>query len=124
MTQEEHSAASNRLMVSSRLLRADGDTMGSAEMVWGAAMQAMHALIHRNRDWHTHSIKNLEIVIGLAAPSLLIQQRLSLGLVAATNLHNHFYTNGLSGGEITAAMASGQDFVNEVLQLAQSPSAT
>ena len=84
MVQEQHVAAANRLVTSSRILLAAGDDMGSAEMLWGAAMQAIHALYHRNRDGHPHSIRALERIITdpqlqLPPPALA---RLPMGAVA------------------------------------------
>ena len=118
---EEHAAAAERFLASSRLLQDAGDDRGSAEMVWGAAMQAVHALHHRNREGHSHSIKVLERIIDAAGLSLLTTMRLRTGLTTTVRLHNYFYTGQLGDRDLASEMATGLDFVNETLQLAQAP---
>ena len=121
MDQEQHVAAANRLVRSSRMLLAAGDDMGGAEMVWGAAMQAVHALHHRNRNGHPHNIRALERIITspLLPPSAVA--RLPMGLEAAIVLHNHFYTGQLPVRYVISHREAALDFVYDVLQLAQAP---
>ena len=121
MVIEQHVAAANRLMTSSRILQAAGDTMGSAEMVWGAVMQATHAVYHRNRNGHPHNIRALERIIADLQLPPARRRRLCQGLAAGVILHNHFYTGRLSTLDLVAPMELGIDFVNETLQLAQGP---
>ena len=126
MTLEEHVATAERFLASSRLLQDAGDDMGSAELVWGAAMQAVHALHHRDRDRHPHNIRALESIVTVQFPAS-IATRLAGGLDATVRLHNYFYTGRLSSRtpqnliaqSLAVRMAQGGYFVSEVLQLAQ-----
>ena len=124
MDLEQHAAAAVRLMLSCRMLYAAGDRMGSAEMVWGAAMQAIHALHHHSRDRHPHSLRALGDIIAAKQLSQSTAERLNHGLAAAVILHNHFYTGRLSAEMLIANIELGIDFTNEVLRLALVPPAT
>ena len=121
MVHEQHIAAANRLVASSRILLAAGDDMGSAEMLWGAAVQAIHALYHRNRNGHPRSIRALERIITSRQLPLDAIARLPMGLEAAVVLHNHFYTGQLPLDYLITHRAAALDFVYDVLDLAQAP---
>ena len=128
MNLAEHIVAAERFLASSGLLQDAGDSMGSAEIVWGAAIQAVQALHHQNRDGHPHSRRNLERIIFRNFPAS-IAARLAIGLDATVRLHNYFYTGTLSHRNpgtqnLAIRRAQGVAFVNEVLQLAQAPTAT
>ena len=123
MDLEQHAAAAGRLMISCRILHAAGDTMGSAEMVWGAAIQAVHALHYRDRNRHPHNVRALERIIAAVQLPRSGAERLSLELAATLILHNHFYTGLLSREVLIAQIELGIDFVNEVLRLSLAPPA-
>ena len=119
MVQEQHVAAANRLVTSSRILLAAGDDMGSAELLWGAAVQAVHALHHRIRNGHPRSLRALERIITDPQLPPAAVARLPMGLEAAVVLHNHFYTGQLPVHYLITHRAAALDFVYDVLDLAQ-----
>ena len=125
MTLEEHVAAAEQFLASSRLLQDAGDSMGSAEMVWGAAIQAVQALRHQVREEHPHRRRDLERIIFRNFPAPIVT-RLAGGIDASVRLHNYFYTGTLSyrnadDTNLATRMAQSRAFVNETLQLAQGP---
>ena len=105
-------------MLAEGLLRESAMGIAAAEMVWGAAIQAMDATSHRMGARHTGSNRDRELVIEYMSnkygPVDLIQ-----GFEAVAHLHNHFYTGRLSNQDLFGYLAIGLPFINRMMELAE-----
>ena len=118
MNYEDHIAAAKTFMHAEGLLTESAMGMAAAEVVWGAAIQTMDAISHRTGARHTGSNRTRELVIehlsNKYGPLNLIQ-----GFEAVGHLHNHFYTGQLSNQELFRYSATGLQFVNLMMELAE-----
>ena len=96
-----------------------GRDRAAAEMIWGAAVQAIDAANHRRTPRHaqhrnrTATVNRLQDKYGLHS-ELSYRFRVVRGF-----LHNHFYTGRLSESEVAAALVEGRTFVNTMIELAR-----
>ena len=124
MNYEDHVAAARTFLSAAEILSESGMGMAAAEMVWGAAVQAIDAANHSMAATTRHAGANrdrLRVVqrIGRAHG---VGEELARGFEAAANgLHNHFYTGRLPAEELEENMRLGVFFARRMLELADSP---
>ena len=95
--------------------------MAAAEMVWGAANQAIHAA-NRRMGTMRHANRDRRLVVERIGRAHGVEEELADGFSAAANrLHNHFYTGRLSADELEENMKAGISFARLMLELADSP---
>ena len=124
MNYEDHVAAARMFLSAAEILSESGMGMAAAEMVWGAAVQAIDAANHSMAATTRHAGSNrdrLRIVQGIGRAHG-VDEELARGFEAAANgLHNHFYTGRLPADELEENMRLGVSFARLMLELADSP---
>lgn len=118
MTIDEHVLAARKFLAAQQMLIESEMDMAAAEVVWGAAIQAIDAAKHRSGEGHAGNnrdrselVESFESTMGLSG--------LSDGLKLSINrLHNHFYTGRLSQLELTLYVEAGVAFVVQMLEIA------
>ena len=114
----EHIADAEYFLDTAEILTDLGRDRAAAEMIWGAAVQAIDAANHRRTPRHvqhrgrTATVNRLQDKYGRYS-ELSYQFRVVRG-----SLHNHFYTGRLSEPEIATALVEGRTFVNAMIELA------
>lgn len=93
--------------------------MLAAEAVWGAAIQAMAAVSHSQRQDDRRHPQQGRFIINLSH-----QYDLALGLATGfrtvrDRLHNHFYTGLLNPQQLAEYTESGIVFVRQLLSIAR-----
>ena len=124
MNYEGHVAAARMFLSAAEILSESGMGMAAAEMVWGAAVQAIDAANHRMAATTRHSGTNRDRlrVVQHVGRVHGVERYLARGFRAAANgLHNHFYTGRLSAEALEENMRLGVSFARRMLELAESP---
>ena len=94
----------------------------AGELVWGAAVHAMHAVGHNAATRPQHPIKSngLESILRAIATDAAVRERLGDGLTTVQRrLHNNFYTANLSEARVRQEMTAGIVFVRLLLDIAR-----
>ena len=123
MNYEGHVAAARMFLSAAEILTELDMGMAAAEMVWGAAVQAIDAASHRMAiTRHAGSNRDRRRVVQRMGQARGIEEELydSFRIVVG-KLHNHFYTGRLSAEELEENMRLGVSFPNLMLELADSP---
>ena len=123
MNYEGHVAAARTFLSAAEILAEMDMGMAAAEMVWGAAVQAIDAASHRmSIPRHAGRNRDRRRVVQRMGQAHGVEKEVSDGFSAVTNgLHNHFYTGRLSADELEENMRLGVSFANRMLELADSP---
>ena len=123
MNYEDHVAAARMFLSAAEILSELGMGMAAAEMVWGAANQAIDAVNHRmGVPRHASNNRDRRRVLQRIGRAHGVESELVRGFRAAANgLHNHFYTGNLSADELEENMRLGIAFATRMLELAESP---
>ena len=123
MNYEGHVAAARTFLSAAEILSEMDMGMAAAEMVWGAAVQAIDAANHRMAiTRHAGSSRDRRRVVQRVGRARGIEEELYDGFrVVVGKLHNHFYTGRLSAEELEENMRLGVSFANLMLKLADSP---
>ena len=124
MNYEDHVAAAQTFLSAAEILSELGMGMAAAEMVWGAAVQAIDAANHRMAATSRHVSRNRDrrLVVERIGRAHGVDEYLAIGFTAATDgLHNHFYTGRLSAEALEENMRLGVSFARRMLELADSP---
>ena len=123
MNYEDHVAAARMFLSAAEILSESGMGMAAAEMVWGAANQAIHAANHSmGITRHASRNRDRRLVVERIGRAHGVDEELAAGFSAAANeLHNHFYTGRLSAEELEENMKAGISFALLMLELADSP---
>ena len=123
MNYEGHVAAARMFLSAAEILSGLDMGMAAAEMVWGAAVQAIDAANHRMAiTRHAGSSRDRRRIIQRVGRAHGVERELARGFSAAVDgLHNHFYTGRLSAEELEYSMEAGVSFVTLMLDLAGSP---
>ena len=123
MNYEEHVASARMFLNAAEILSNLGMGMAAAEMVWGAANQAIDAVNHRMLiTRHASNNRDRRRVLQRIGRAHGVEGELARGFRAAANgLHSHFYTGNLSDDELEENMRLGISFANRMLELAESP---
>lgn len=94
--------------------------MIAAESIWGAAAQAVDALMHLEGQGHADRNRARERVIqNLIGAGSLNTERLDDFQYVLIPLHNHFYTARLSPGSLARNLRIGRCLVNSLLATAE-----
>ena len=123
MNYEDHVAAARTFLSAAEILSESGMGMAAAEMVWGAAVQAIDAANHRIMATSRHAGVNRDRrrVVERIGRAHEVYEELVRGFgVAANWLHNHFYTGRLSPEVLEENMRLGVSFARLMLELADS----
>ena len=122
MNYEDHVAAARTFLSAAEILSESGMGMAAAEMVWGAANQAIHAANHSmGITRHASRNRDRRLVVERIGRAHGVEEELADGFSAAANrLHNHFYTDRLSADELEENMKAGVSFARLMLELADS----
>ena len=123
MNYEGHVAAARMFLSAAEILSESGMGMAAAEMVWGAANQAIHAANHSmGITRHASRNRDRRLVVERIGRAHGVDEELAIGFDAAANeLHNHFYTGRLPADELEENMRLGVSFARLMLALADSP---
>ena len=124
MNYEDHVAAARMFLSAAEILSESGMGMAAAEMVWGAAVQAIDAANHRMAATTRHAGGNRDRrqIVERIGRAHGVDEELAAGFSAAANgLHNHFYTGRLSAEDLEDSMEAGVFFARLMLELADSP---
>ena len=124
MNYEDHVAAARTFLSAAGILSELGMGMAAAEMVWGAAVQAIDAANHRMAATTRHAGANRDRlrIVQRVGRTHGVERYLARGFRAAANgLHNHFYTGRLSAEALEENMRLGISFARRMLELADSP---
>ena len=123
MNYEDHISAARTFLSAAEILSELGMGMAAAEMVWGAANQAIDAVNHRMMiTRHASSNRDRRRVLQRIGRAHGVESELVRGFRAAANgLHSHFYTGNLSDDELEESMEAGIAFATRMLELAESP---
>ena len=118
MNYSQHIAAAETFLRAEELLSAAGMDMAAAEMLWGAAVQAIDAASHRAGGRHPANNRAREQVVGQLESMHGIAGELTANFNARIIvLHNHFYTGLLSRRELALHLEEGRVFVSRVIDL-------
>ena len=118
MNYSQHIAAAETFLRAEGLLSAAGMDMAAAEMLWGAAVQALDAASHLAGGRHPANNRDRERIIGRLDAIHSTEAELIAGLKPAIyNLHNHFYTGRLGAYELSLYRAIGRAFVVRIIDL-------
>ena len=118
MQTEQHLTAARQFLTDASTLEAACSTMGAAEMIWGATVQALEAIAHikaGNTRGSLSSRRRRETAANIGIKSL------NQYLINQHELHGHFYRNHLSPAELALRMQQGRDYIAELLAIALSP---
>ena len=123
MNYEDHVAAARTFLSAAEILSESGMGMAAAEMVWGAAVQAIDAANHSmGITRHVSRNRDRRLVVERVRRAHGVGEELAIGFRAALHgLHNHFYTGRLSAEALEENMRLGVFFARRVLALADSP---
>ena len=123
MNYENHVAAARMFLSAAEILSELGMGMAAAEMVWGAANQAIDAVNHRmGVPRHASNNRDRRRVLQRIGRAHGVESELVGGFRTVTSrLHNHFYSGNLSGDELEESMEAGVLFATRMLELAESP---
>ena len=117
MIYDEHVAAARTFLAAQELLIQSEMDMAAAEVVWGAAIQAVDAANHTLGQRHARNNRERGEIVEFLESSFNLTG-LSDGLKLTINqLHNHFYTGRLSSREVSLYLEAGVAFVNQLLNL-------
>ena len=123
MNYEDHVSAARMFLSAAEILSESGMGMAAAEMVWGAAVQAIDAANHSMAATTRHASANRDRrrVLQRIGRSRGIVEELYDGFrIAVSDLHNHFYTGRLPADELEESMRIGVSFARLMLELADS----
>ena len=118
MQTEQHLTAARQFLTDATTLEAAGSTMGAAEMIWVATVQALEAIAHikaGNARGSLSSRRRRETAENISFESLTQYRR------NQHDIHGHFYKNHLSPAELAVKMQQGRDYIAELLAIALSP---
>ena len=123
MNYEDHVAAARMFLSAAEILSELGMGMAAAEMVWGAANQAIDAVNHRMMvTRHASSNRDRLRVLQRIGRAHGVEGELANGFSVVLNkLHNHFYTGNLTAEQLEHEMRNGVLFATRMLELAESP---
>ena len=122
MNYEGHVAAARTFLNAAEILSEMDMGMAAAEMVWGAAVQAIDAANHSmSTTRHAGRSRDRRRVVQRVEQTHRVDEDLAIGFRAAGALHNHFYTARLSADELEENMRLGVSFAIRMLELADSP---
>ena len=123
MTESEHTELAELLLANAAPMSRNRRTaIIAGELVWGAAVQAMHAVGHRLAVRPQHSVKRngLTNILQAITTDANMQLELNSGLTTTQRrLHNNFYTANLSEVELNQEIADGVAFVRLLLDIAR-----
>ena len=113
----QHIEACQRFLDDALALESRASHMGAAEMIWGAAVQALEAIGHirAGNDRGKLSRNGRRRLAGSA-----VFEGLQHYDQIRSRLHAHFYDGHLASGERDVRMRLGREFVAELLAIAQS----
>ena len=118
MNYMEHIEVAEKFLDAVDILTDLGQDRVAAEVVWGAAIQAIDAANHRRTSRHAQHRERTAVVNRLQ-DKYGLHSELTYGFnVTRGSLHNHFYTGRLSESEIEAALVEGRRFVSAMIELA------
>ena len=123
MNYEDHIAATRMFLSAAEILSDLGMGMAAAEMVWGAANQAIDAVNHRMGVMrHASSNSDRRRVLQRIGRAHGVERELANGFrTVSSRLHNHFYMGNLSAEQLEREMRNGMLFATRMLELAESP---
>lgn len=113
----QHIAASQRFLDNALMLESEGSHMGAAEMIWGAAVQALEAIGHISSG---NTVAHLSGNGRRRLASSTIRQGFRRYSEIQNGLHAHFYRGHLTPEEQTEQMRQGRGYVAELLTVALS----
>ena len=117
MQTRQHIEASKRFLDDALALDSMGSHMGAAEMIWGAAVQALEAIGHikaRNDRGKLSGNGRRRLAESVAVEGKHRYYR------TQNELHGHFYDGHLTSERYADSMRQGREFVAELLAIAQS----
>ena len=118
MQTEQHLTAARQFLADASTLEAAGSTMGAAEMIWGATVQALEAIAHIKAGTARGSLssrRRRETAENISLESLFQYRR------NQHDIHGHFYKNHLPSAELAVRMQQGREYIAELLAIALSP---
>ena len=118
MNYSQHIAAAETFLRAEELLSAAGMDMAAAEMLWGAAVQAIDAASHQAGGRHSANNRARERLVGRLDATYSAEAELNAALKPAIyNLHNHFYTGRLGAYELSLYLVIGRAFARRMVDL-------
>lgn len=118
MNYSQHIAAAETFLRAEELLSAAGMDMAAAEMLWGAAVQAIDAASHLAGGRHPANNRAREQVVGQLESMHGIAGELADDFkVRIIVLHNHFYTGQLGAYELSLYLVIGRAFARRMIDL-------
>ena len=112
----QHIEACQRFLDDALALESRGSHMGAAEMIWGAAVQALEAIGHigaGNDIRHFSRNARRRLAESFAFDGMERYYRVQ------NELHAHFYDSHLTSQERDVQMRLGREFVAKLLAVAQ-----
>ena len=123
MTESEHTELAELLLANAAPMSRNTRTaIIAGELVWGAAVQAMHAVGHRLAVRPQHSVKRngLTTILQAITTDADMQLELNNGLTTTQRrLHNNFYTASLGEARLREEITAGVAFVRLLLDIAR-----
>ena len=119
MQTEQHLEASQRFLDDASALESRGSHMGAAEMIWGAAIQALEAIGHITAG---NATGNLSRNARRRLAESVAFEGLRRYTLIQNDLHAHFYQGHLTFQERDVRMRLGREFVGDLLSIAHSSS--
>ena len=121
MNKSEHVALAYLMLDNAAPLSRNGRTaIIAGELVWGAAVQAIHAAGHDTPIRPRHSVKynGLTAILNSLSVSADVEAVLNNGLTTVQRrLHNNFYTAQLSESHLADEITAGVLFVRLLLEI-------
>lgn len=122
MIYQDHIHAARSFLPAEDLLSRSNLGMAGAEMLWGASVHVINAIKHLSGTRHSGNNRDRELIVEYLSDQYG-NGDLPRGFEAISLLHNHFYTGRLSDEELSGYLATGIDFLNRMLELAERESA-
>ena len=118
MNYMEHIADAEMFLDTADILMGLRRDRAAAEMIWGAAVQAIDAANHRRTQRHLNHRGRLDVVQRLQDKYGLSYEFSDMFRNVRGALHNYFYTGRLSESDFAVEFARGRRFVSVMIELA------
>ncbi len=117
MDKIDHLAVADRLNQLAARLRADGDDIAMAEMLWGTVNRITNALALQHELAYGNSYPRGGRVISHLVTHHCNDAELQDNWLSASALHGHFYTSHLEPANLAGHVQDTQNLIDELLKL-------